>query len=199
MTAFDRAWDVVKMPFQYHLTDNPNFALDPDYEPEDNAFAIFDRSGHKGIYTSPKNKVETWLNAEGYWRPYVAELEMDDATLEGTEGRWNRERFIPASSFDNVSVRRVMPLDILAREEYGTHGWIAGEVGRTFEGDEIDSSHEDRPRTWADLYPFNYVGNERVKDLHDFSGIDTRQMTQEQIDRIQNDFDEFMRIRGYDE
>jgi len=181
------AWNVVKMPFQYHLTDNPNFALDPDYEPEDNALAIFDRSGHKGIYTSPKDKVERWLNGEGYWRPYVAELEMDDATLEGTEGRWNNERFIPASLFDDVSVRRVMPLDILAREVYGSHGWVGGELGRTFDGNEIEMGKYGSPK---EVFPFRGM---------DFSDIDTRQMTQEQIDRIQNDFDEFMRIRGYDE
>lgn len=185
MTAFDTAWSLLKMPFQYHLTDNPNFALDPDYEPEDNTLAIFDRSGRKGIYTSPKNEIERWLNSKGYWRPYVAELEMDEATLEGTEGRWGGERFIPASSFDNVSVRRVMPLDVLAREQYGSHGWVAGDLGRTFEGEEIEMGKFGSPKQ---LYPFKGM---------DFSHIDTRQMTQEQIDRIQNDFDDFMRSRGY--
>ena len=105
---------------------------------------------------------------------------MDEATHEGTEGRWGGEHFIPASSFDNVSVRRVMPLDVLAREQYGSHGWVADELGRTFEGEELERG----------LYPFKGM---------DFSHIDTRQMTQEQIDRIQNDFNEFMRLRGYDE
>ena len=184
---FDQAWALLKMPFQYHLTDNPNFALDPDYEPEDNALSIIDRSGRKGIYTTAKDNVSRWLNAEGYWRPYVAELEMDDATLEGTEDRWGGERFIPASSFDNVSVRRVMPLDILAREVYGSHGWVGGDLGRTFDGDEIEMGKYGSPK---ELYPFRGM---------DFSDIDTRQMNQEQIDRIQNDFDEFMRLRGYDE
>lgn len=121
----------------YHITNNPRFKLNPNYAPEDNSFAMTDRSGHKGIYLG--RDVETWMNGHGYVRPFVAEIEVQRSALEHDNlGRWGGEVFIPAEHFDKLKVLRVVPLDVICREKFGRHGWIEGSLGREFDtGNEI--------------------------------------------------------------
>ena len=56
------------------------------------------------------------------------------------------EIFVPADQFDRLKVNRVVPLDAIAREEYGEHGWIEGSHGHEFDtGKEIAARGNERP------------------------------------------------------
>jgi hypothetical protein len=117
----------------YHLTDRARFRLDSRFAPEDNAIAIVDRSGRPGIYLG--QSVEAWVNGYGYWRPFVVEFDVDPSVVEdpGVHGRYGGEMFVPASSFDKLTILRVIPLDAHAREVFGEAGWIEGELGIEFD------------------------------------------------------------------
>lgn len=140
---------------RYHLTDNPRFALDPTYCPQDNALSIADRSGRCGLYVAPS--VEPWVNGHGYWRPFVVEFRMDPAVEgdPGVHGRWGRELFVPAASFHRLELLRVIPLDAHAREIYGEHGWIEERLGREFDtGRKIAQRSLGEP--WSRPFPNGY-------------------------------------------
>jgi len=93
----------------YHLTDKHRFALDPDYAPQDNAFAIEDRSGRKGLYgVGDRWDVNSWRHGQGYQRPYVAEVHVPKGLAQ--DGRWGREKFLPAEHYDQATVHRVIPV-----------------------------------------------------------------------------------------
>lgn len=117
----------------YHLTDRARFKLDPKYAPRDNAIAIEDRSGRRGIYIA--QNVERWVNGHGYWRPFVVELDVNPSVMNdpGIHGRYSGELFVPASSFDKLTIWRVIPIDAYAREEYGDPGWIEEGTGVEFD------------------------------------------------------------------
>jgi hypothetical protein len=126
----------------YHLTDRARFKLDPRFAPEDNAIAIVDRSGRPGIYIG--QDVERWVNGYNYWRPFVVEFDVDPSVVEdpGVHGRYGGEMFVPATSFDKLTIQRVIPLDAHAREVFGDAGWIEGELGIEFDtGDPIRPGH----------------------------------------------------------
>lgn len=154
----------------YHITDKPRFKLDPNFEPQDNALSMTDRSGHKGIYLS--KDVERWVNGHGYIRPFVAEILVDPSALEHDRvSRWGGEVFIPADQFDKLTVMRVVPLDVIAREQFGTHGWIEDSHGHEFDtGNKIDRSNH---------YPFR-GGYKYDKDA--------RTMSKDEVRAIQKHF-----------
>ncbi len=108
----------------YHITDRHNFTLDPNHEPHDNTLSIEDRSGRKGVYLT--DNPDRW-RANGYHRPYVAEIEVPEG-LAGEE-RWHGEQFLPAEHFDKAQVRRVIPFDQHQREKYGEPGTIENYLG----------------------------------------------------------------------
>lgn len=100
----------------YHLTDKHHFALDPEYAPQDNTFAIEDRSGRKGLYgVTDSWGVNSW-RAKGYQRPYVAEVHVPKGFAQ--DGRWGNEKFLPAEHYDKATVHRVMPVDQHEAETY---------------------------------------------------------------------------------
>ena len=117
----------------YHLTDRARFKLDKKFTPADNAVAIEDRSGRSGIYLG--RSVEKWLNGFGYWRPFVVEFKVDPSVVNdpGVHGRYGGELFVPASSFDKLTIERVIPIDAYAREEFGEPGWIEDSLGVEFD------------------------------------------------------------------
>lgn len=148
----------------WHLTDNPDFALDPTKVPEDNALSIRQRD-EPGVYAG---NPESWINGHGYLRPYVAELRAPaDAARDE---RWSGEKFIPAREFDRVQVARVIPTDAYARETYGTHGWIEAHHGTTFDTDE-PFTEPSNPSSWDEIYPF--------RGYH-YDGPDAREMSEAQ-------------------
>lgn len=114
----------------FHLTDNPDFSLDPHKVPHDNTFAIQSRE-EPGLYVGDP---ERWINGSGYKRPYVAEIHAPAHVAR--DERWAGEKFIPAEHFDKATVARVIPTDAYARETYGAHGWAEEHHGTTFDTDE---------------------------------------------------------------
>ena len=159
----------------YHITDKAHFKLNPNYAPEDNAIAVQDRSGRKGIYTAPS--VEEWVNGHGYARPFVAELHVPKSLLsdKSVGGRWGREKFIPAEHFDKIKVHRVIPIDAHARETYGSHGWFEGESGEEFD--------TGKPISAKEAYPFKG---------YRYSGKDAREMLPDEVKQVKQRF-----ARGY--
>jgi hypothetical protein len=153
----------------YHITSKSNFKLNPNYAPEDNSISINPRGGQKGIYLT--RDVEPWVNGHGYVRPFVAEIAVDPSVLaHNVVGRYRGEVFIPASQFDKLKVNRVVPLDVMAREVYGSHGWIEQAHGHEFDtGKEID--HKAR-------YPFRGWKYNR----------DVRTMTPDEVKQIKQHF-----------
>jgi GNAT superfamily N-acetyltransferase/ADP-ribose pyrophosphatase YjhB (NUDIX family) len=152
----------------YHLTDKPKFKLDPNYAPEDNAIAIEDRSGRKGIYLA--TDVERWVNGHGYWRPFVVEIKVDPSVKENASGRYGGEMFVPAELFDKLNIERVIPLDAYAREHFGAHGWIEEELRKEFDtGKPIDDQER---------YPFHG---------YRYAGPDVRQMSVDATKRLARD------------
>lgn len=151
----------------YHLTDNEKFKLDPQYAPEDNAIAIEDRSGRPGIYLTPN--VETWVNGHGYWRPFVVEFKVDPSIKNepGVHGRYGGEMFVPAASFDKLSIERIIPLDAYAREEFGSYGWIEESLQ-----EEFDTGN---PINTKEIYPFR---------SYRYSGPDVRDMSAEEVTKL---------------
>lgn len=154
----------------YHLTDRAHFKLNPKFAPSDATVAIEDRSGRPGIYLSPKPEV--WLQAHGYWRPFVVEFRVDPSITRdhGVHGRWGGELFVPAASFYKLHLERVIPLDAYAREQFNEPGWIEEALGLSFD------TGEPLPRPgsadWAHLRKllrgYRYDGPD-VRDMADAS------------------------------
>lgn len=166
ITIVEAEGDPVKL---YHITNKANFKLNRNYAPQDNSFAVFDRSGHKGIYLTPD--VERWVNGHGYIRPFVAEIYADPSALDHDRiGRWGGEIFVPADQFDKLRVNRVVPLDVIAREEYGEHGWIERNHGHEFDTD-------------------NEIPREYVRPFKNWNyDKDVRNMSPDEVKRIRQHF-----------
>lgn len=152
----------------YHITDKANFKLNPSYAPKDNAVSIVDRSGNKGIYLA--RDVERWVNGHGYVRPFVAEIYADPSIIDtNSVGRYGGEIFVPASQFNKLEVKRVVPLDVIAREQFGLHGWIERSHGHEF-----DTGNPITAKDWE--YPFRDYKYD--KDARNMSPDEVKQIKQ---------------------
>lgn len=138
----------------WHLTDDPNFALDPNRVPTDNTFALEQRTS-PGLYVGDPEK---WFNGSNYVRPYAAEIEHPDEAAQAQ--RWQGENFIPGEQLGQAQVKRVIPTDEWVREKYGEPGWIEDHHDYAMKG----IPYSDQPK-----YP-NYQ----------YQGPDVRDMTPEQ-------------------
>lgn len=155
----------------WHLTDNPDFGLDPEYQPEDNALSIRQRES-RGLYMT--DNPEHWINGQGYHRPFAAELEVPEDAMHAE--RWGGEMFMPAENFSRAKVSRVIPTDAYARETYGAHGWFEDRVGRRFDTDEeIPPYRMNMPK--EEVYPFKG---------YRYEGPDAREMDEPTRSRIRS-------------
>ena len=153
----------------YHLTDKAKFKLDPKKVPEDNALAIRQRDA-AGLYVAKDYMdVGTW-EYKGYLRPFVVELDVPEDVL--VDERWGNEGFIPADRFDEVEVKRVIPVDAFIRENYGNYGWVEDSLGSTFDdGSPIPEQRFDQP----------YV---RPPEGWRYEGPDAREMSDAEVKRL---------------
>lgn len=161
----------------YHLTDNPHFALDPKFEPENNTTMGGRMS--PGIFLG--KHPESWVNGHNYVRPYVAEIHAhpDLGEQSGVHGGYQGETFVPAEHFGKLQVNRVIPLDAHAREEYGASGWIEQHHGTRFEDD------KPLPKEFGNVMPYNYSDPYKAhsdyktlpKQDYRYSGPDVRDMS----------------------
>lgn len=147
----------------WHLTDNPQFALDPEYVPEDNSLSLRGGGYGRGLFVGDPS---SWFNHPQYHytRPFVAEIEHPADALQSPG--WGQ--FLPASAFPQSRVRRVIPTDEYYREKYREPGPIESHL------DPDDDIYEP-------LLPGNI--SRRPKKLPDYryQGPDVREMSPEEI------------------
>jgi GNAT superfamily N-acetyltransferase len=171
----------------FHITDRPDFKLDPHHTPDDNTMAIQQRAKPGLFAAGDKHGVEHWVNGQGYVRPYVAEVHVPAQHVQS--GRWGGEKFLPAEHFDKAKVHRVVPLDAIAREQYGDHGWIEDHHGTEFD------TGKPIPRPGSAGWSPSHFGNE-----YHYDGPDARDMSPEQhAHHKQRALDYLRENRGHDE
>lgn len=102
------------MPTYYHLTDNADFELDPEFRPANNAFYGPDNEP-PGIFLT--QNPHFWLEEYDYDRPYAARIEVPDniADFDGVrdENFGMHQLYVPARHFDQLRIDRVGPRDFV--------------------------------------------------------------------------------------
>ena len=149
-------WGAADRRTLYHLTDRPDFALNADFHPENNTTLGGDWP-EAGIFLG--EDPENWFNGYHYHRPYVAEFEAptDITDREGVVGGYQREHFIPARYFNDLSLKRVLPYDAYVREAFGEYGPVESMTGRDFSTGE--RLHKDRYHSPFGDKPYVYPGS----------------------------------------
>lgn len=153
----------------YHLTDDPNFEL-RDIKPTENYLAI-SYNDEAGIYLT--DDPERWVNGYGYLRPFIVELELEGETED--LGRWGGEHFVRSADFDQLKIKRVIPLDEYAREHYNDYGWIEGSLDEGAVG----------------------VGNIPTFPDYQYTGPDVRNLSPEEVERHKQRAREAWVVRGH--
>lgn len=117
-------FDKQAMPTYYHITDNPDFKPDPNHAPENNG--TMGGNFDPGLFVS--KDPSHWMQGYGYWRPYVSELDVPDDVGDNFQN--SPERFIKPEDYDKLQVKRTIPIDAYAREQYGEYGWTEEDSGK---------------------------------------------------------------------
>lgn len=166
----------------YHLTDDPKFAPRADFVPEDNTLAIRVRTS-PGLYVAKDSwDIEKWVNGSGYLRPYVAEITVPEDAM--VDERWGGEGFIPGDKLDQVTVKRLIPVDAFAREVYGDYGWVEDTLGTKFDtGEPVPTDNSVRYAEGG--RPVGYV----------YDGPDVRDMPEAETKRLAKDAEKALGIR----
>jgi hypothetical protein len=99
----------------WHLTDNPQFALDPSYHPANNT-TLGGEWPNPGLFVAPRGGLNSWFYGYDYARPFAAEIEHPP--VEGLGG-YGGEHFLPADQFAQSRVLRVIPTDHAMWEDTG--------------------------------------------------------------------------------
>ncbi|PWT91552.1 MAG: hypothetical protein C5B54_05065, partial [Acidobacteria bacterium] len=107
----------------WHLTADPHFTPDPHFKPFLNRIFISDlmrdpKDQPAGLFVT--DKPEYWMQAHGYERPYVAEIEGPVTNPPGSV-RVGHEDFMQAP----MKTVRVLPIDEYAKEKFGEQGWVS--------------------------------------------------------------------------
>lgn len=136
----------------WHITDHPDFQPDPSFRPENNGTL----GGHfdPGLFVS--QHPDHWMQSYGYYRPYVSEIDVPDEV--GQDFHNSPERFITPDQYDKIKVKRTIPVDAYAREQYGESGWVESSYGEDFETGEkftdfAPGSHDLYKKTPGYKYP----------------------------------------------
>lgn len=117
----------------YHLTDDPDFRLDPEYRPEINT-TLGGEAHVPGVFVAPDPGA--WFSGHQYHRPYVAEFDVPDDVFGREDARakgYRNEKFIPSKYFNDVTHVRTIPYDAHVREEYGSYGPTESASGKDFQ------------------------------------------------------------------
>lgn len=136
----------------WHLTDNPDFKPDPSHAPQLNT-TMGDALGTKlnpGLFVS--QTPDHWAQSYGYWKPYVSEIDVPDGVGE----HHRSESYIPATDYDKIKVKRTIPLDAYAREQYNIPGWTEDDAGTSFDTGEPLPKHRGgfHDRNWDGRYQY---------------------------------------------
>lgn len=122
----------------WHLTADPRFKPDPAAKPEWASLGgdLMGDNRPAGLFVGAP---EYWMQAHGYERPYVAQVEGMVTNPPGSVMHKGREEFMQGE----VKTLRVLTIDEYAREVFGEGGWV-----------EEYFSKESRPKKM----PKGYVG-----------------------------------------
>lgn len=134
----------------WHLTDDPHFTPDPNHVPENNSLYLGRAMRDKdpaGLYVT--DRPEHWMQAHGYERPYVAQVEghvNDEAGLTR-----DNEHFLQGP----MQTKRVLTIDEYAREKFHEPGWVEEHHAPPIKfGDPIPRMPRDyQARTTSDMKP----------------------------------------------
>ena len=88
----------------WHLTEDPHFQPDPEHVPEWNSLMGSVGPNPKGIFVS--NSPEYWMQAHGYERPYVAQVE-GEAVEDAPVYYPSKEKFLKPGA----RTKRVLTID----------------------------------------------------------------------------------------
>ena len=157
--------DPGEMVTSYHLTDNENFALDPEFQPYEN-YLVGGDAPDPGIYLA--HDVEPWFNGYDYVRPFIVEIEHPPV---GTHHGISTQGFLPATEYGRSRVTRVLPTDEWVRERYGDMGWFEEHLEDTEVGKAAAAAEGGRPSA-------QMIGSD-----YRYEGPDVREMPPEEIAR----------------
>lgn len=143
----------------WHLTEDPRFTLKNDFVPAENAISL-SYDDKPGLFLT--DNPEYWVNGYNYVRPFIAEIEVDELRLRKPTVPGGHQSFVDAEDFDALEVKRVIPLDEWAREQYGDYGWI----------EQFFDPPEDN------------VGNTRRFKDYKYTGADAREMPEEDVRKL---------------
>lgn len=134
----------------WHITDNPDFRPDPNHRPELNT--TMGGEMKPGLFLT--SQPDHWMQGYGYWRPYVSEIEAPDDIGQGSH--LSPERYVPADQYGRLHVKRTIPIDAYAREQYNEPGWVEGDSGQDFQsGSELtQGGWGTRKRNWDGKYQY---------------------------------------------
>ena len=111
----------------WHITDHPDFKPDPSFRPENNG--TLGGNFSPGLFVS--QNPEHWMQGYGYYRPYLSEIDVPDGV--GDDFHNSPERFIKPEHYDQLTVRRTIPIDAYTREKWGESGPVENSAGEDFE------------------------------------------------------------------
>jgi len=127
----------------WHLTDNPQFTSDPSRKPYLNRIFLSDLTRDPadqpaGLFIT--QSPEYWMQAHGYERPYVAEVEGTVTNAPGST-RVGREEFMQG----DIKTVRVLTIDEYAREVFGEEGWVESHFSRSYHPKKMPKGYRGRP------------------------------------------------------
>jgi hypothetical protein len=108
------------MPIFHHLTDDPDFKLNPKFSPE----TFYEEGGstpkpEHGLYVTSPSHLDRWREDYEWDRPYTAEIDVPDHVLNDPKVKSRTDyapmdddpvqAFIPAQHFDQLRVKSVKP------------------------------------------------------------------------------------------
>lgn len=138
----------------WHLTSDPHFVPDLTLKPEWNSFGG-DLIGEKrpaGLFVGTP---EFWMQAHGYERPYVAEIEGLVTNPAGAVMYPGREEFMQG----HAKTLRVLTIDEYAREVYGEEGWVEGYFSKSSRPPKMPKGY--KGRSVAEMTPEELAAWER--------------------------------------
>lgn len=101
------------MPTFYHLTDDPDFKLNPNFVPDS-------PSGEAGVFVTPHSQLNKFRIDYGWDRPYTVPINVPD-DLDDAEWDYDSEDpdeddepyqvFVPAEHFDKLDVGKAYPTE----------------------------------------------------------------------------------------
>jgi len=127
----------------WHLTTDPRFVPDTTRQPDLNRIFLSDllnpQARPAGVFVT--DSPEYWMQAHGYERPYVAEIEGIVTPPQPGAARVGHEEFMQGE----VKTLRVLTIDEYAREVFGEGGWVEEYFSSEYHPKKMPKGYVGRP------------------------------------------------------